>query len=282
MSGVTITEPGVYYDLPADVYHAQHDWLSASGIKRLIPPSTPAHFKAAQGVEQHAPHFDLGKAVHQRVLGAGEEVVVVDAPDWRTKDAREQRDAAYAAGKVPILAADDEVIAGMAASLASHDAARTLLSDGKPEVSLFWVDEATGVKCRARLDWLPNPVKGRRMIVPDLKTAVSAAPSEFAKAAARFGYYAQWHHYSDGIKACGLDRDPAFLFVVVEKAAPYLALVGQFAERDDLILARGAVERARRIFKECTETDTWPGYPGGVVQLELPKYVHYDLAEYIA
>lgn len=280
---VTITQPGVYYDLSNEDYHAQHEWLSASGIKKLIPPSTPAHFKAAMdGGEEHAPHFDLGKAVHRRILGAGEEIVVVDAPDWRTKDAREQRDAAYAEGKTPILAADDEQIASMAASVERHDIARTLLSDGTPEVSLFWIDEATDVKCRARLDWLPNAVKGRRMIVPDLKTAVSAAPSEFAKAAGRYGYYAQQQHYSDGIKALDIDRDPAFLFVVVEKVAPHLTLVGQFAERDDLILARGAVERARLLFRECTESGAWPGYPGGVVQLELPKYVHYDLAEYIA
>jgi hypothetical protein len=280
--GEVITEPGVYYDLPAEVYHAQHDWLSASGIKRLIPPSTPAHFKAAQGSEDHAPHFDIGKAVHRRILGAGEEVVVIDAPDWRSKAAREARDAAYEQGKVPILAADDEVITGMATSLAGHPEACRLLSDGKPEVSLFWVDPESGVKCRARLDWLPDKVEGRRLIAPDLKTAASAAPSEFAKAAGRYGYYAQQRHYLDGIKACGLDANPAFLFVVIEKSPPYLPIVGQFAERDDLILARRAVERARLIFKECTETGVWPGYPGGVVDLELPKYIHYDLAEFLS
>jgi hypothetical protein len=277
-----VIKPGLHFDLPAEDYHAAHDWLSASGIKKLVPPSTPAHFKAAQGTEEHKPQFDVGKAAHARVLGAGEEVVVVDADDWRSKDARLARDAAYEQGKVPILAKDNVVIDGMAASLAAHPIAPLLFTTGEAEVSAFWTDEATGVPCRARFDWLPEKAAGKRIIVPDLKTAISAAPSEFAKAAARFGYYLQQEHYRDAIRALDIDSDPAFLFVVIEKVEPYLVTVAQFKEPADVRLARGAVDRARRIFAECTELDQWPGYPEGVVDLALPNYLHYDLEEYIA
>lgn len=274
---------GLHFDMPAHDYHAAHDWLSASGIKKLIPPSTPAHLRAAlDGAEEHKPHFDLGKAAHSRVLGAGDPVVVVDAPDWRTKDARLARDAAYEAGKVPILAADNIVIDAMAKSLAAHQVAPLLFATGEPEVSAFWIDDATGVQCRSRFDWLPEKVDGKRLIVPDLKTAVSAAPSEFARAAARFGYYAQQEHYRDGLMALGVDHDPAFLFVVIEKTEPYLVTVAQFCEPGDVRLARAAVDRARRIFAECTTTGEWPGYPGGVVDLELPTYLHFDLEEYVS
>jgi len=274
--------PGLHYDMPHADYHAAHDWLSASGIKRLIPPSTPAHFKAAQGVEEHKPSFDVGKAAHARVLGAGEEVVVVEADDWRSKDARLARDAAYELGKVPILAKDNVVIDGMAASLGAHPIAPLLFATGEPEVSAFWTDPATGVQCRARFDWLPEKVEGKRLIVPDLKTATTAAPSEFAKAAARFAYYAQQEHYRDGLMTLGIDSDPAFLFVVIEKEAPYLVAVAQFADPGDVRLARAAVDRARRVYSECVATDTWPGYPTGVNDLSLPNWLHYDLEEYIA
>lgn len=281
--GTTDLKHGLHYDMPNEEYHAQTDWLSASGIKRLIPPSTPAHFKAAMDEgEEHKPAYDIGKAFHAKVLGAGEDVLVVDADNWRTKDARLARDAAYETGKVPILATDNEVIEKMAASVREHPIASALFGNGEPEVSAFWTDPATGVQCRARFDWLPEAVDGKRLIVPDLKSAISAAPTDFEKASARFGYYVQQEHYRDALVALDLDPDPAFLFVVVEKESPHLVSVNQFADRDDVKLARAAVDRARRIYAECVATDTWPGYPSGINDLSLPNWLHFDLEEYVA
>lgn len=275
----TITEPGLYDGLKAEDYHRHHDWLSVSGAKKLLKPSCPAKFKASQGVEEHKPHFDLGKAAHTRVLGDGEEVVVVDAPDWRGKDAREQRDAAYAAGKVPILAADNEVIDAMAASLAAHDIAPLLFAKGKAEQSAFWVDPDSGVQLRARFDWLPDVVDGKRLIIPDLKTAVSSEPDEFARAAARFHYAMQDAHYSEAATALGLDPDPAFLFVVIEKEAPHVVTVGQLTEADK-ILGHRMNHAARTVYHQCLATDAWPGYVTGIADISLPVWHHNTYEEY--
>lgn len=293
MSGVRITEPGVYYDLPASDYHAQHEWLSWSRMKELLPPKTPAHFKASIGAaEERKRHFDLGKVVHALALGDGDEFEVVqalnrskepyDARDYDTKSAQEHRDAIYERGNVPILRAELDAAQKMADSLKAHKSASVLLSNGRPEVSLFWIDPETGVKCRARVDWLPEPVEGRRLIAVDVKTATTAAPREFAKSAAKLGYYGQAAHYSDGIKALGIDPDPAFLFAVVEKTAPFPVTVAQFADRDDLRIARKTVDHIRRLYAQCVATDTWPAYGEGVHQLELPKWLHYDIEEAIA
>ncbi|HET6916634.1 MAG TPA: PD-(D/E)XK nuclease-like domain-containing protein [Acidimicrobiales bacterium] len=289
----TITEPGVYPDLPAEVYHAQKDWLSWSQMKHLIPPSTPAHFKAAlDAPEEHKRHFDLGKVVHTLTLGDGEEYVVVqaltrskepyDATSYDLVSAQRHRDEIYAEGKVPILRHELEAAQAMADSVKRHPIAKALLSNGRPEVSLFWIDPATGVKCRARPDWLPNKVDGRRTIVPDLKSAVSAAPTEFAKAAANFGYYGQHQHYLDGIQALDLGNDPAFLFIVAEKAKPHLVSVDHFADPDDLRLARVVVDHCRRLYAECVATDSWPGYGDGINTISLPKWLHYSLEEIVA
>lgn len=275
-----ITEPGVYPDLPADDYRAQTDWLSVSGAKKLLRPSCPAKFKAAlEAGDEHKPQFDLGKAVHTRVLGDGEALAVVDAENWRSSDARLARDEAYACGRVPLLAAEAEQVEAMAAAVAAHPIAAALFAAGQPEVSLFWVDDATGVKCKARLDWLPEPAEGRRLLVPDLKTAVSAEPGEFARNAARFGYVSQQDWYSDGIRACGLDRDPAFLFVIVETTAPHVVTVGQFARDDDTKLAAAMNDKARRIYADCIQTDQWPGYADGIADLELPNWFHYQMED---
>lgn len=277
-----ITEPGIYPDLKAEDYRAQTDWLSVSGAKKLLKPSCPAKFKASLGVDDHKPQFDLGKAVHTLVLGNGEELVTIEATTYRTAIAQELRDNAYAEGKVPLLTTEREQVEAMAAAVRANLIAAALFDrdHGRPEVSLFWVDEATGVKCKARLDWLPDKQEGRRLLVPDLKTAVSAEPDEFARNAARFGYVDQHVHYCDGIRQLGLDADPAFLFVVVEKEAPHVVTVGQFIRKDDLELSTARVDHARRLYRECIETDTWPGYTTGIAELTLPNWWHYQMEEY--
>lgn len=275
---MTITKPGLYPDLDEVTYRAQHEWLSVSGAKKLLPPSCPAKFAATQGVEEHRPQFDEGKAFHRAVLGDGAEVVVWDGDSWRSADARAFRDAAYAEGKVPLLAATATEVELMAAAVKAHDIAPKLFTGGAAEVSAFWVDEATGVKCKARFDYLPDAQPGRRLIVPDLKSAVSADPGEFSRAAARFGYVMQQLHYSSAIRHLGIDADPAFLFVVVEKDAPYLVNVGQFADPLDIKATAVALDKALRLYAECLAADHWPGYPG-VTQLTLPTWHLYALEE---
>jgi hypothetical protein len=289
---VKITEPGIYPDLPSDVYHAQRDWLSWSQMKYLIPPSTPAHFKASlKAGEERKRHFDLGKVVHTLVLGDGDKFEVVqsvgkdkkpkDAKDYLTVSACQHRDAIYERGNVPILRTELDAALEMAESIKAHKTAHALLTmPGKPEVSLFWIDPDTGVKCRARVDWLPDKQEGRRMLFTDLKTTSrSAAKTEFAKSAADLGYYGQATHYADGIKALGLDDDPVCLFVAVETTAPYAVAVHDFSGREDRRLAIATVEHCRRLYRECIETDEWPAYGQGVIQNELPQWLAYRLAD---
>lgn len=276
-----IDKPGLYPDLKEADYRAQTDWLSVSGAKKLLPPSCPAKFKATLGVEDHKPQFDVGKAFHTAVLGDGGEIVTVPFDSWRSKDARDMRDAAYEVGAIPLLFADAEAILEMAAAVKAHDVAPLLFQGGTPEVSAFWVDETTGVKCKARFDYLPEKQPERRLIVPDLKSAVSADPGEFSRAAARYGYLLQQEHYSSALRHLGMDDDPAFLFVVVEKEPPYLVNVGQFAGDDDRRLSAAALEKALRLYRDCLEADHWPGWPG-VTDLSLPTWHLYALEELTA
>lgn len=276
-----ITKPGIYPDLSDEDYRAQVEWLSVSGAKKLLPPSCPAKFRATLGVEEHRPQFDVGKAFHTKVLGSGADIVVVDADSWRSAGAREARDAAYAVGKVPLLAADAVIVDAMAEAVLAHDVAPHLFKGGAAEVSAFWTDEATGVQCKARFDYLPEKQPGKRLIVPDLKSAVSASPKDFASAAARYGYVMQDRHYTSGLRHLGIDDDPAFVFVVIEKDLPYLPAVMQFAEPDELRLVETALDKALRLYRDCLATDTWPGYPG-ITHLSLPTWHLYDLEEMTA
>ena len=272
---MTITEPGVY-DLPVEAYHSdpvEGGSLSCSGARRLIPPSCPAKFRwhADNPGEDHAPHFDLGSAAHKLVLGAGADIVVIDADSWRTKAAREAQEAAYDAGQIPLLAADMATVEAMAEALAAHPIAGRMFVDGrgKPEQTLVWRDERTGIMRRALLDWLPN--SGRAF--PDYKTAASAWPEDFRRPADRFGYASQASWYLDGVRALGLGGDDAaFVFVVQEKEPPYVVSV---IELDSLSLRIGAQRNraALSIYQYCCETGEWPGYGDDVALVSLPEWV---------
>lgn len=288
---MTIT-PGLHADMPEAEYHAAHDWLSASGIKKLIPPSTPAHFKKSlERGEEHKPHFDLGKIVHALALGKGAEFEVVqkvgrdkvrrDADDLKTVSAQEHAAEIRAEGKVPVLRDELTEAQAMAVAVLGDPVASALFSAGTAEASAFWTDAATGVQCRARFDWLPDVVDGQRLIVPDLKTAHNASRLEFTRSAGKWGYHVQDAHYSDAIKALGLDDDPMFVFVAIEKGT-HLVNILPFSAGDRR-LGRALCDRARRVFRECNETGDWYGYRRGAElnePMELPPYITYPQEEF--
>lgn len=271
-----VTQPGVY-DIPDHVYHGDPvpgGSLSSSGARRLLPPSCPAHFKWEQDHPRFESYFDLGSAAHLLVLGAGPELVVIDAEDWRTKAARAERDEAREKGKTPVLKAEHGQVLAMAAALRQHPVASALFSPdgGQSEQSLFWQDPETGVWCRARLDWLPDSGYRNRLILGDYKTtSKSADPASIARSVANFGYHQQDAFYCDGIRALGIDEDPAFLFVFQETTPPYLITV---AELDSAALRAGR-ERNRRaieIYRDCKEAGKWPGYPDEIQLISLPPW----------
>jgi hypothetical protein len=259
-------------DMPDAEYRAMHDSLSYSGAKLLLPPNCPALYRWQRDhPPEPKPHYEFGHAAHKQVLGVGHTVRYIDAKDWRTKAAQQAAADARAAGEIPLLEEKRGIIEGMAEALRAHPVASKLLEPGtgKAEQSLFWVHRS-GVKLRGRLDWLPEPRAGR-MVIPDYKTADSANPIDFAKSAANYRYHQQDTFYSDLVVGAGIAQDPAFVFIVQEKTAPYLVSVIEL-DAEAKRIGRELNERAIRIFKHCTENDIWPGYSTDVELVGLPVW----------
>ncbi|AOE44965.1 exonuclease [Gordonia phage Twister6] len=269
---MTTTE--IVEDLPDTEYHADRRSLSVSGAKMLLPPSTPQKFRwAMDNPRKEKREFDFGHVSHTLVLGTGSEIVVVDAADWRTKAAKEKRDAAYEAGHVPILAHEFQAAEDMAAALREHRIAGALFEEGRPEVSVYADDTATGVRRRARPDWLTHLRSGRLAIV-DYKTTTNASPAAFGKAIASYRYDMQCDWYGDVCEQAGLGDGPAFLFVAQEKEPPYAVSVNELTAedvRDAHRLNRFAID----LYARCTETNTWPGWDS-INLIELPRWAAYE------
>lgn len=285
MTGTTIaiTAPGVY-DIDADDYHRDPvpgGSLSSSGARKLMRPGCPALFRYER---DHPPApkrtFSFGHAAHKMVLGVGPKLTVIEHDDYRTKDARKERDEAFAAGEVPLLEWEYAKVKEMAAALRKHPLASALLAPGQgtAEATLIWRDEATGVWRRARPDWMPHPRAGR-LVVPDYKTTEAVDPDSVRRSMYRYGYHQQGAWYLDGLQALGLADDQAIFALIFQgKEPPYLVTVLQ-VDAESLTLGRRRNRRALELYAECVATDTWPGYGDDAIVTRPPAWVESQLLE---
>lgn len=258
-----------------DEYHRDVTSLSQTGARRLVSPSCPAKFKELRdNPPTPKAEYTFGHAAHKLVLGKGADIIEVDAPDWRSKEAREIR-ATACNGVAPMLTHELAKARAMAEAVKAHPLAGPLFDEGHPELSIYHTDEATGVRLRGRLDWLR--LYNERHLIIDFKTSVTAHPGEFIRRAADYGYHQQVAWYLDLVRAAVPNSDPTFWFVIVEKDAPYLVSV---MELDDPSIAEGRRLNREAIttYAECMRTDTWPGYPNNdeVQLMGLPYWAIQD------
>ena len=267
---------GIVPVLDESTYHS-HPALSSTGARQLL--DSPARFHYAQSHPQpHKDAFDLGTAVHTKVLGVGHETIVLDFPDYRTKAARDARDEARAAGLVAISPAQARQVDAMAEAVLAHPVARALFEQsGTPEASVFATDPATGVDMRARFDYLPDFTVDEPWCVDLKTTGKSASPDEFTRTVASFGYDVQQEWYLHAYGLVTGEFNPRMKFVVVETAAPHLVAVHELSDQFAQIGAARA-QRARETYAECSASGEWPGYPEHG-PLEPPMWLIYEEEE---
>lgn len=267
-----ITGPGLYDGVPETQYHRDEGLapelgrsLSQSGAKTLL--TSPARFDYERKHGRPAKDaFDLGSLVHTLVLRSGDERIrVVDAYDWRTKAAQQAKKDAHAAGLIPVHRGDLLAASKAARAVRQHPLAGAIFAKGRPEVTLYWIDEATGVTCRARIDWLHEKA------IVDLKTCAYGRSDveAFGRSAASYDYPMQAAHYPDGYEALTGERLP-FVTVCVEVEPPYLITVGQYAA-SDVEAGRERMRRALAEFAERESTGRWTD-PPTVVTFPVPVW----------
>jgi hypothetical protein len=264
--------PGIHLGISDDEYRRIRG-LSSTGIKRML--SSPAVYDwYRQHPEPPKTEFDLGHAVHNRVLGIGTDEVIVPG-EWRTNAAKQAVAEAREAGKTPLKPEQAERADELAKAVLNHPDAALLLAGGQPEVSILWDDPVTGVRCKGRIDYWHEQVP----LAVDLKTTRDANPARFARHAADYSYGEQAQHYTDGIQALTGAR-PRFLHVLVQTEGPPLVTVCDLAEFTDI--ARENVRTAIEMYRDCTESGVWPGIPHGIHRISPPRwYSAHDTLEYV-
>jgi hypothetical protein len=263
--------PGVYADISNTEYHADPA-LGSTSLKTLAT-RTPAHWRWESEHPVHKDAYDLGTVAHSLILEGDESgVKVIDVGEKRGKAWTEPADAAKSEGKIPLKTAEWDQVKGMRDSVMRHPLARAAFTGHQAEQSVFW-QELDGLMLKCRPDaWKPG-------LLVDLKTTVNADPREFGRTAYNLGYAQSAAHYTDGVQMATGEILP-FIFVLVEKSAPYLVSVVQLDD-DALTAGRALNERAKSIYRDCNETGIWPGYESNE-PIKLPWWGLRDIEELTA
>lgn len=272
-----IEKSGVY-DIPIEEYHADccvGPSISSSGLRTILMES-PAHFWAysylnpAPFPDESTKALDYGRAAHCLVLGEPEfnrYFIVSPYDDFRKKEAQEWRDAQT---RTVLKAKEFDTIQAIAAVRRRSHQCMNAFTNGKPEQSLIWQDEETGIWLKTRPDWLPDDPKAN--FICEYKSAVTIEPRKWASAAFGYGYAIQAALQIDGVRnVLGIKNPLGVAHIVQEKAPPYLAEVRMFGP-EQIEDGRFMYRRALRIFAQCLKTGEWPGYTSEPQFVETPYW----------
>ena len=202
--------------------------------------------------------FDFGGAAHDYVLRGGGAVSVLDFPDYRTKAAQSERDAALALNKLPILAHDWMAIQDMEQALrrqiAGIDGHKDGLANGKPECAIFWQED--GLWFRTMPDWITDDGW-----LEDYKTTGIGGPKQFMEGVfVDKGYHIQAFMGLRGYHAVTGQNAKGFRFWVQETEYPH-AVYCVTVHNTMMEVAEADFEHGKFMFGRCMETGIWPGYP---------------------
>lgn len=215
--------------------------------------------------------MDDGTLMHHMLLGTGaDSVVLIDAKDFRTKDAQALRDAAVADGKLPVLAHKHaELLAGvgmMRDRMADAGVDLDLFDAAQSEAGILWYED--GIACRGRMDKLHV----ERRTIFDVKKSRSAHPLACARHMLSYGYDIQWAAYTSGLDALTQAQGHVDMqFIFIEDKAPYAVTVG----RPDGIMRELGTKKWKQAvatWKACLASGKWPGYATAPVRLEAPAW----------
>lgn len=250
--------------------YAAEPGVSTSMLKRFADAPAKARF----GGWKETPALAMGSLVHTAVLepwALQDRYAVTDLERRGTKAWDEAE--AKAGNRILVKRADYDQAIEMRDAVMGHPiAAQILTPEAVIEQSLFWRDEATGLTCKGR----PDVIRRDMRIIADVKTTVDASPSDFRWAMIRNRYALQVARYCDGIMATEGWMPDAFVFLAVEKEAPFLTAAYEITAADMEQARLEAADLLRR-WAECEAAEAagadpraaWPGYPTNLMTLDL-------------
>lgn len=255
--------------------------LSPSIANHLLraPSIAYHHHRLLGGVQtETTPDMQDGNILERMITGHGvEQIVSVFAKDWRTKVAQELRSEVEGRGGIAVLAASYYEYMQAAQCIREKIAAKLGdLQTFQNQCRLEW--QSDRVDCSGVLDWLR--VGDKAYTIVDLKKTASAHPKDIQRAIIKYGYDLQYGAYKDAVETAHshLAGRGKFYLAFYEAKAPYCVTI---AELDGAMrmLGESKWQKAKRIWRECLESNYWPDYTDSIVRIEAKPYDLEDVED---
>ncbi|EAU4311107.1 exonuclease VIII [Salmonella enterica subsp. enterica] len=264
-------QPGIYYDIPNEAYHAGPG-VSKSQLDDIA--DTPAIYlwrKNAPVDTEKTKSLDTGTAFHCRVLEPEEfskRFIIAQEFNRRTSAGKEEEktflEECARTGRTVLTAEEGQKIELMYQSVMALPLGQWLVeSAGYAESSVYWEDPETGILCRCR----PDKIIPEFHWIMDVKT--TADIQRFRTAYYDYRYHVQDAFYSDGYRA-QFGEIPTFVFLVASTTAEcgrYPVEIFMMGE-DAKLAGQREYRRNLQTLAECLNNDEWPA----IKTLSLPRW----------
>lgn len=182
----------------------------------------------------------------------------------------------------PVLRAEGSLSAALLKTMVmktrAHPMAALLLSQLKPEVSVFARHEDCGTLCKGRLDGL---IRGERTIIVEVKTTRDASTKAFSREILNRGYHRKAAWYKMLLHQMRVSP-VEFWFIAVENNGQCRVNVRRLADR--AMDEKGDMDNSYSfdLFTKCKRADFWPEFadsqfPGETAEtpfIDLPPFMY--------
>lgn len=237
-------QPSLWQAMPDRDYFA-HPALGSTDLKQiLVSVKHWEHEKNNPSEPSESMRF--GTLLHRILAFPDDRLLLVQQPvaDLRTKAGKEVvakfKEESAAEGLLVVTESDYRDLNGIFESVMSHRVCKAILSKGVPETAAFATDER-GVQRKVKPDW-----RREEGLIFDFKSTriFGAKPSNWRNTCFQYWYLLQAAYYLDTANLVEPGRYDKFIWIAIEKDAPYAVCVHQI---DDFYLELGRAQYTKAL-----------------------------------
>jgi hypothetical protein len=267
-------DPGAH-DLSIEDYHASAG-ISRSAISEL--KKSPLHYWEMY-INKHkkkepSREMIIGSAVHTLFLEPNlfEHYFAIRKKfDGRSNEGKKYKKdfEKKSLGKTIIEEDWVDTIGNIVESLNGHAKATRIIKDASVEKSYYWVDNDTGLLCKAR----PDIYNQNLQILSDLKTTKEADPDSFRRNLISGDYHIQAAMQREGIYRITGKVVNDFVFIVAPTERPYKPYIYRIEEE---VIEQGLFEfkQALGLLSMCYQSNKWDAERDEIITLTLPRWAN--------
>lgn len=293
---------------------------SSSLLKEVL--KSPRHYLIAKNEEvkpSDTRHFELGSFIHSaflepskfdkvrilpkasrveleglytlihyywELLSEPQDIVLSDLKIQALRDKlRQLEDIAQERGYTFINAEDCAIINVLRASYKTYGGGilPKLLRYGRPEISMYGIDPATGLKVKIRPDCILLEENVGANIIVSVKTTSESSPDAFMRDAARLRYELSEGMYLEVASHITGRKFTGTLMIMAQTVIPFqVAMI--WLDAEDLQIGKYKYRQAMDVVKQCRDANSWPGFDSyaesgahGILQLRFPDWIKAEL-----